>query len=71
MKSTVEALQIKSSLIKNIEDALYSKMKRNCKSLMTVVIVGGGPTGVEMSGAIADMRRFVFPKDYPELDFRK
>ncbi|MDE3211629.1 MAG: FAD-dependent oxidoreductase, partial [Bacteroidota bacterium] len=39
--------------------------------LMTSVVVGGGPTGVEMSGAIADMRRFVFPKDYPELDFSK
>ena len=38
---------------------------------MTIVVVGGGPTGVEMSGAIADMRRFVFPKDYPELDFSK
>ncbi|MEJ7611167.1 MAG: FAD-dependent oxidoreductase [Ferruginibacter sp.] len=38
---------------------------------MTVVVVGGGPTGVELSGAIADMRRFVFPKDYPEHDFSK
>jgi len=36
-----------------------------------VVVVGGGPTGVELSGAIADMRRFVLPKDYPELDFSK
>ena len=71
MKSTVEALQIKYKLLKNIEDALYAKDKRQLQSLMTIVIVGGGPTGVEMSGAIADMRRFVFPKDYPELDFSK
>lgn len=69
MKSTVEALQIKYKLLKNIEDALFSKDKNELQSLMTVVIVGGGPTGVEMSGAIADMRRFVLPKDYPELDF--
>ncbi|HWH62956.1 MAG TPA: FAD-dependent oxidoreductase, partial [Ginsengibacter sp.] len=68
MKSTVEALQIKYRLLKNIEDALYAKDEKELQSLMTVVIVGGGPTGVEMSGAIADMRRFVFPKDYPELD---
>ncbi len=71
MKSTVEALQIKYKLLKNIEDALYSKDEKELESLMTVVIVGGGPTGVEMSGAIADMRRFVLPKDYPELDFSK
>ncbi|MEP6926170.1 MAG: FAD-dependent oxidoreductase [Ginsengibacter sp.] len=71
MKSTVEALQIKYKLLKNIEDALYSKDEQELQSLMTVVVVGGGPTGVEMSGAIADMRRFVLPKDYPELDFSK
>src|SRR5664279_697952 len=71
MKNSVEALQIKYKLLKNIEDALYSKDEKELQSLMTVVVVGGGPTGVEMSGAIADMRRFVFPKDYPELDFSK
>ena len=71
MKSTIEALQIKYKLLKNIEDALYVKDEIALRSLMTVVIVGGGPTGVEMSGAIADMRRFVLPKDYPELDFSK
>jgi NADH:ubiquinone reductase (H+-translocating) len=69
MKSSIEALQIKYKLLKNIEDALYAKDDKELQSLMTVVIVGGGPTGVEMSGAIADMRRFVLPKDYPELDF--
>src|SRR5665213_1192798 len=71
MKSTIEALQIKYRLLKNIEDALYAKNESELQSLMTIVVVGGGPTGVEMSGAIADMRRFVFPKDYPELDFSK
>jgi NADH:ubiquinone reductase (H+-translocating) len=71
MKSTVEALQIKYKLLRNIEDALYAKNAKELQSLMTIVVVGGGPTGVEMSGAIADMRRFVFPKDYPELDFNK
>jgi len=38
---------------------------------MNIVVVGGGPTGVELSGAIADMKRFVLPKDYAELDFSK
>ncbi len=71
MKSTVEALQIKYRLLQNMEDALYAKTSEELESLLTVVIVGGGPTGVEMSGAIADMRRFVLPKDYPEIDFNK
>ncbi|MEO6682523.1 MAG: NAD(P)/FAD-dependent oxidoreductase [Ginsengibacter sp.] len=70
MKSTVEALRIKYRLLQNIEDAIFMKNKETLESLLTVVIVGGGPTGVEMSGAIADMRRFVLPKDYPEIDFK-
>jgi NADH dehydrogenase len=70
MKTTVEALQIKYRLLQNIEDAIYVKDEQILKSLLTVVIVGGGPTGVEMSGAIADMRRFVLPSDYPEIDFK-
>ena len=74
MKSTVEALQIRHRLIQNFEDALTAKDRNDEQAiarLMTIVIVGGGPTGVEMSGAIADMKRFVLPKDYPELDFSK
>jgi NADH:ubiquinone reductase (H+-translocating) len=71
MKSTVEALQIRHRLIQNFEDALAVKDESQIEQLMTVVIVGGGPTGVEMAGAIAEMKRYVLPKDYPELDFRK
>jgi len=69
MKSTVEALQLRHRLLHNFEDALLVKDEAELKRLMTVVVVGAGPTGVELSGAIADMRRFVLPKDYPELDF--
>lgn len=71
MKSTVEAIQIRHRLISNMEAALTAKNEYELESLMTIVLVGGGPTGVEMSGAIADLRRFVLPKDYPELDFKK
>ena len=71
MKSTVEAVQLRHRLILNFEDALSAKNESELQRLMTIVVVGGGPTGVEMSGAIADMRRFVLPKDYPELDFSK
>src|SRR6478736_1647236 len=71
MKSTVEALQLRHRLLHNFEDALSVKDELELKRLMTIVVVGAGPTGVELSGAIADMKRFVLPKDYPELDFNK
>ena len=69
MKSTVEALQLRNRLLNNFEDALTAKDAEELQRLMTIVVVGGGPTGVELSGAIADMKRYQLPKDYPELDF--
>jgi len=71
MKSTVEALQLRHRLIQNFEEALTAPDEISLQRLLTIVIVGGGPTGVELSGAIADMKRFVLPKDYPEIDFHK
>jgi NADH:ubiquinone reductase (H+-translocating) len=69
MKSTVEALQLRHKLIHNFEDALHTKDADELQRLMNIVVVGGGPTGVELSGAIAEMKKYVLPKDYPELDF--
>ncbi len=69
VKSTVEALQLRHRLLHNFEDALHVKDKLELERLMNIVVVGAGPTGVELSGAIADMKRYVLPKDYPELDF--
>jgi NADH:ubiquinone reductase (H+-translocating) len=71
MKSTVEALQLRHKLIHNFEDALYVENEAELQRLMNIVVVGGGPTGVELSGAIAEMKKYVLPKDYPELDFSK
>jgi NADH:ubiquinone reductase (H+-translocating) len=71
MKSTVEALQIRHHLLQNFECALTAKDDDELQRLLNVVVVGGGPTGVEVSGAIADMKRFVLPKDYPDLDFSR
>ena len=71
MKSTVEALQLKHRLLHNFEDVLTTTDALELERLMTVVIIGGGPTGVELSGAIADMRKYVLHKDYPEIDFSK
>ncbi len=71
MKSTVEALQLRHRLIQNFEDALLTKDPVVFQRLMNIVVVGGGPTGVEVSGALSEMKRFVLPKDYPELDFTR
>lgn len=71
MKSTVEALQVRNHLIQIFENASIATDAATRQSLLTVVVVGGGPTGVEVSGAIADMRSYVLPKDYPELDFKQ
>lgn len=69
MKSTTEALQIRHRLLQNFEDALVTPNAAERRKLLTIVIVGGGPTGVELSGAIAEMKNYVLQKDFPELDF--
>ena len=68
MKSTLEAINIRHRMIQNFEDALSAKQEDR-EALLHFVVVGGGPTGVELAGAIAEMKKHVFPKDYPELDF--
>ena len=69
MKSVSEALYIRNQMLSNFELALVSKDEELRKALLNIVVVGGGPTGVEISGTLADMKKTVLPKDYPELDF--
>ncbi len=71
MKSTVEAIQLRHRLIQNFEDALTAKSDEEVQRLMNIVVVGGGPTGVELSGSLAELKKYVLPKDYPELDFNR
>ena len=71
MKSTVEALQLRYRLLQNFEKALTVTDANEWQQLMNIVVVGGGPTGVELAGALAEMKKYVLPKDYPELDFSK
>jgi len=71
MKSTVEALQIRHRLMENLELAVTTTDSAALNRLMNIAVVGAGPTGVEVSGALAEMKRYVLPKDYPELDFTK
>jgi NADH:ubiquinone reductase (H+-translocating) len=69
MKSTVEALQIRHRLLQMFENAHTITDQASLQRLMNIVVVGGGPTGVEVSGALAEMKKYVLPKDFPELDF--
>lgn len=71
MKSSVEALQLRYRILQNFEEALTVTDENEMRRHMNIVIVGGGPTGVELSGALAEMKKYVLPKDYPELDFSK
>jgi NADH:ubiquinone reductase (H+-translocating) len=69
MKSVSEALGLRNRLLQNFEDALVVETPEEREGLLNVVVVGGGPTGVEISGTLAEMKRHILPKDYPELDF--
>lgn len=71
MKSTNEALTLKNRLLTNFESAYTAETPEELEEIMNIVIVGGGPTGVELSGAISQMKKFILPKDYPDLDFSK
>jgi NADH:ubiquinone reductase (H+-translocating) len=68
MKSIFEAITLRNSIFQNIENALFTKDKNR---LMTFVIVGGGPTGVELAGSLSEMKMHVLSKDYPDLNVRK
>lgn len=68
MKSIPESLQLRNHILQNFEDVLVAK-DTDVEALLNFVIVGGGPTGVELAGALAEMKKNVLPKDYPEKDF--
>ncbi|QIK16580.1 NAD(P)/FAD-dependent oxidoreductase [Blattabacterium sp. DPU] len=70
MKSIPEALNLRSLILQDFESALLTKDNKKKERLMTFVIVGGGPTGVELAGALAEMKKYVLPHDYPDLDIR-
>jgi NADH dehydrogenase len=68
MKSVPEALNIRSMILQSFEAALTEKDPGEKEELMTFVIVGGGPTGVEMAGALAEFKNHILKRDYPRLD---
>ena len=71
MKNVPQSLNLRSLIIENFEEALLTNNFEQRNALMNFIIVGGGPTGVELAGALAEMKKGILPKDYPDLDIRQ
>ena len=71
MKTVPEALNLRSLILQNFEKALLIDSLDDQDALINFVIVGGGPTGVELAGALAEIKKGILPKDYPDLDTRR
>lgn len=70
LKTTYDAISIRNQIISVFEKVLSAK-DDELDALLNLVIVGAGPTGVELAGAFAEIKRYVLPKDYPGVDFSK
>lgn len=68
MKTIEDSIQLRNHILRNMENALLINDPEAMNSFMDYVIVGGGPTGVELAGALSELKMHVFPKDYNELD---
>ncbi len=68
LKSLRNALNMRSKFLESLERATITTDRQERSYLLNFVIVGGGPTGVELAGTLAEMRKFILPRDYPELD---
>jgi NADH dehydrogenase len=70
MKSTNEAIALRNRILLNFEDALNAT-EEELEEIMNIVVVGGGATGVELAGSLAEMKKNVLPRDYHDMDFSK
>ena len=71
MKTIPQSLNIRSLILENFEQAVLTTDVAEQNSLINFVLVGGGPTGVELAGALAEMKKAILQKDYPDLDIAK
>ncbi|ATL47492.1 FAD-dependent oxidoreductase [Chitinophaga caeni] len=67
MKSLIEAIQIRNYVLKQFEESLLLEKDEEISPKLNFVMVGGGPTGVELAGAFAELKKYILPRDYPEL----
>ena len=70
LKTLADALQLRSRLLESFEAASHAETAAERERLMTIAVVGGGPTGIEYTGAALELLDHVLPRDYPELDLR-
>ncbi|WP_299365716.1 NAD(P)/FAD-dependent oxidoreductase [Winogradskyella sp.] len=68
MKTVPQALNIRSLILQNFEKAAIANSKQEREAFLNFVIVGGGPTGVELAGAIAELKNHILPRDYHDLN---
>jgi len=70
LKSTYDAITIRNHIIQTFENIISAKDDEK-EALCNLIIVGAGPTGVELAGAFAEIKKYILPKDYPKIDFSK
>ena len=68
LKSTSEAIRLRNEILDRLERACITKDKQRKKELLSFVVVGGGPTGVEIAGALGEMKRYILKREYPEIE---
>lgn len=71
LKSIPDALNLRSFIFQNLEKAMEDNQNESLDEILNIAIVGGGPAGIELAGALAEMKRYVIPKDFPALDISK
>ncbi|WP_323755373.1 NAD(P)/FAD-dependent oxidoreductase [Roseivirga sp.] len=69
LKQIPQALNLRSQMLQNFEQTVLTRDHLEKDKLTNFVVVGGGPTGVEVSGALGELKKHVLPKDYPDIDF--
>ena len=70
MKTTEDAIEIRNTILLNFERYISAKDDEK-EALLNIVLVGAGPTGVELAGAFSEMKKHILPRDYPHIDFSK
>src|SRR5690606_34378419 len=68
LKSVSDALFLRNAILADLEQAITVREYEARQQLIDFVIVGGGPTGVELAGSLAEMKKYILPREYPELN---
>ena len=71
LKSVPDALTLRNSIFRNLERAMAENRKQTLEEIINIAIVGGGSAGLELAGALAEMKKFVIPKEFPDLELSK